>query len=63
VGFRQALVFLNYGDDFRLHRKMLQKYYAKDKILQHRQTLTREARMLVQNLSSKPRSKDDALLR
>ncbi|KAG6812184.1 hypothetical protein H0H92_003989 [Tricholoma furcatifolium] len=59
----QALVFLNYGDDFRVHRKMLQKYYAKDKILPHRQTLVREARLLVQNLASKPGNRDMILLR
>ncbi|KAG6888160.1 hypothetical protein C0995_010171 [Termitomyces sp. Mi166 len=62
-GFRQALVFLNYGDDFRLHRKMLQKYYAKDKILPHRQILIQEARILVQNLASKPQNRDIILLR
>ncbi|KAG5734865.1 O-methylsterigmatocystin oxidoreductase [Termitomyces sp. T112] len=63
IGFRQALVFLNYGADFRLHRKMLQKYYAKDKILPHRRILIQEARILVQNLASKPQNREIILLR
>ncbi|KAJ3562159.1 hypothetical protein NP233_g9752 [Leucocoprinus birnbaumii] len=63
IGFKQALVFLTYGDDFRLHRRMLQKYFGKEKVEQHRQTLTREARVLVQNLVSKPQNRELLLMR
>ncbi|KAG6819142.1 hypothetical protein H0H93_014943 [Arthromyces matolae] len=63
IGFKQALVFLDYGDDFRLHRKMLQKYFAKDKVIQHNQVLTREARLLAHNLASKPQSRDIMITR
>ncbi|KAG6853460.1 hypothetical protein C0991_004247 [Blastosporella zonata] len=42
---------------------MLQKYFGKDKILFHRQTLTREARVLVENLVTKPQNRDILLMR
>ncbi|KAG6907100.1 hypothetical protein DXG01_010513 [Tephrocybe rancida] len=42
---------------------MLQKYFGRDKIVQHRHTSTREARVLVQNLASDPQKRDILLMR
>jgi len=63
LGFVQALVFLEYGEDFRLHRRMMSKYFVKDKILEHHPIQVREARILVRNLVSNPDKRSDHLVR
>ncbi|KAG6907104.1 hypothetical protein DXG01_010517 [Tephrocybe rancida] len=42
---------------------MLQKYFGKYKIVQHRPTSTREARVLAQNLAVNPQNRDILLMR
>ncbi|KAG6903730.1 hypothetical protein DXG01_015271 [Tephrocybe rancida] len=42
---------------------MLQKYFGKDKIAQHRPASTREARVLAQNLAANPQNRDILLMR
>ena len=63
VGFVQLLVFLDYGADFRLHRRMMQKYFVKDKVLEHHPIQIREARVLVRNLISNPDKREDLFVR
>jgi hypothetical protein len=63
AGYERILVFMKYGDEFRLHRRMLQKYLAKDKVDVHRPVQTREARLLAINLTSDPTKYEHSFMR
>jgi hypothetical protein len=64
IGFVRATAFLQYGKDCQLHRRMLQRYFSKDKILGHRDIQTREARLLVHNLAaSTSAGREECLIR
>jgi hypothetical protein len=64
IRFVRATVVLDYGKDFQLHRRMLQRYFSKDKSLGHRDIQTRESRLVVHNLmASAPERRQEFLMR
>ncbi|KAF9258225.1 cytochrome P450 [Marasmius fiardii PR-910] len=50
IGWTSALAFLPYGKEFLKHRKMIQGFFEKKRILTYDQILAEEARLLVKNL-------------
>lgn len=63
AGFVQATPLMDYGNDHQVHRKMLQKYFNTGRTSLHRPIQTREGRVLVQNLISKPDNREELLIR
>ncbi|KAG6875902.1 hypothetical protein C0993_006856, partial [Termitomyces sp. T159_Od127] len=54
LGIGGTMAFLDDSEEYRSQRKMLQQYFAKDKVKEYHGIQTREARVLAQNLLSNP---------
>ncbi|KAF8074619.1 cytochrome P450 [Lyophyllum atratum] len=58
-----TLVALQYGEEWRVQRKLVQQYFRQEKRKDHRPIQLREARILVQNLLATPEDRADLLMR
>ncbi|KAF8073626.1 cytochrome P450 [Lyophyllum atratum] len=63
MGLADILVFVGYGNDLRMYRKMLHQYFSKDKARSHHPIQAREARLLAQNVLLNPQRLRDLLVR
>ncbi|CEJ86708.1 hypothetical protein VHEMI04182 [[Torrubiella] hemipterigena] len=56
MGWTKALTFLQWGPEFRLHRKVLQKSFQNSNIIKYRPLQEREAQIMLQGLLDDPDS-------
>ncbi|GLB38520.1 putative cytochrome p450 [Lyophyllum shimeji] len=63
MGLQDSLVFVPYGNNLRMYRKMLQQYFSKENSKRHRPIQIREARLLADNILANPRRRGDLLIR
>lgn len=63
MGYAKSLIFMKYGKDFQLHRRMYQQYFGKNEGLQYRPLQAQEAYILAHNLVSKPEDRENHLVR
>jgi hypothetical protein len=61
MGWIPSLTMLPCGKQFRLHRKILHQHLNRDRCVTYQPIQTREARLLVQNLISEPKGRDEFL--
>ncbi|KAG5645999.1 hypothetical protein DXG03_004601 [Asterophora parasitica] len=59
----EVLVFMHYGKEFRIQRRMVQQYFAKDKAKERQPIQLREARALAQSLLATPDRHKELMLR
>lgn len=63
MGLHDSLVFVPYGNELRMYRKMLQQYFSKESSKTHRPIQLREARLLASNILANPQRRGDLLIR
>ncbi|KAG6906805.1 hypothetical protein DXG01_012033 [Tephrocybe rancida] len=63
LGFGGTMAFLDDGEDYRSQKRMFQQYFGKEQVRGYRSIQVREARLLAQNLLSKPEEYMASLLR
>ncbi|KAF8063986.1 cytochrome P450 [Lyophyllum atratum] len=63
MGMHDCLVFVRYGNDFRMYRKMLREYFSKEKSRAHQRIQAREARILAEKVLAQPERRGDLLIR
>lgn len=62
MGHSKTLIFMKYGKDFQLQRRMFQQSFSKDICMSYHSVQSREARVLVQNLISQSDDREEQFL-